>query len=88
VLVAQLGLLGTPAEQASVRRHFGDPRLSAAGVDEVRGALLSSGALEAVEAMIAERATRARAALASIPLEEPGREVLEALVDTATARQA
>jgi geranylgeranyl diphosphate synthase type I len=88
VLIAQVGLLGTPAEQAVVAHHLGDPDLTVEGVEEVRGALLSSGALEAVEAMILERADRSRAALAEVALEDTARLVLDALVETATARSA
>ncbi|MFL6099662.1 MAG: polyprenyl synthetase family protein [Actinomycetales bacterium] len=88
VLVAQVRRLGTAAEQAVVSVHLGDPALTDAGVQEVRAAMVSSGALDSVEAMIDERAERARAALRRVPLQEPATEVLEALVGTATARQA
>jgi hypothetical protein len=71
-----------------VSAHLGDPALTVAGVQEVRAAFVSSGALDAVEAMIDERADCSRTALGRVPLQEPAAEVLEALVGTATARQA
>jgi geranylgeranyl diphosphate synthase, type I len=88
VLIAQVRLLGTAAEQDVVRRHLGDPVLDAAGVEAVRAALVSSGALDAVESMIDERADRARLALDGLDLVDPARAVLAALVDTATTRHA
>ena len=88
VLIAQVRLLGTPQQQAVVRRHLGDPDLTHAGVTEVREALLDSGAVAAVEAMIDARARLATEALRGMALDEPARSVLAALVETATARQS
>jgi geranylgeranyl diphosphate synthase type I len=88
VLIAQVGLLGTAAERDVIDRHLGAAGLGAGGVEEVRAVLVSSGAYDAVEAMIEARADQARLALAAVPLEETARAVLAALVDTATSRQA
>jgi geranylgeranyl diphosphate synthase type I len=88
VLIAQVGLLGTAAERAVVTQHLGDAALDETGVGEVRAALVSSGAYDAVESMIEARAEQARVALSAVPLTDPARTVLAALVDTATSRQA
>jgi geranylgeranyl diphosphate synthase type I len=88
VLVAQVGLLGTPAQQALVDGHLGVADLDEQAVTEVRQAITDSGALAAVEAMIEDRAAQARSALAGLRLAEPADDVLAGLVDTATIRQA
>jgi geranylgeranyl diphosphate synthase, type I len=88
VLIAQVRLLGSAEQQAVVARHLGDPGLDATGVQEVRAALVASGAHDAVESMIDVRAAQARAALCGVPLDETARAVLDALVDTATSRRA
>ena len=88
VLVAQVRLLGTPDQRDVVHRRLGDPTLDDAGVRTARTALVDSGALAAVEAMIDDRAEHARRALDRLPLTEPARDVLLALVETATARHA
>ncbi len=88
VLIAQLARLGTDDQRAVVERHLGDPELDDDGVGEVREALQSSGALDAVESMIEERAGAASAALALTEVCEPARGVLSALIWTATSRQA
>jgi geranylgeranyl diphosphate synthase type I len=88
VLIAEVGLLGSATEREVVARHLGDSALDANGVDEVRAVLVSSGAQEAVESMIDARAAQARAALSAIPLADGAGAVLDALVETATSRQA
>ncbi|MCA0297363.1 MAG: polyprenyl synthetase family protein [Actinobacteria bacterium] len=60
--------------------------LSASEVDEARGLITASGALDAVEREIATGAAEARAALAG--LVEPARSGLDALVDVATRRDS
>jgi geranylgeranyl diphosphate synthase type I len=87
VLIAQVRALGTPKQDATVHRHLGDPGLDEIGVQEARAAIVASGALDAVETMIAERAERARVALAASAVREPARAVLAALIDSATDRQ-
>lgn len=88
VLVAQLERRGTDAQRDLVRRHLGAPDLDGAGVLAVREAFEASGALAAVEQMIDERASAAASALAATELAEPAGQVLAALIQTATSRQA
>jgi geranylgeranyl diphosphate synthase, type I len=88
VLIAQVERLGTPAEIDTVRSHLGDARLDDSGVRAVRAAIQGSGALDAVESMIEDRASAASAALVGLGLGEPAAGVLAALVQTATSRQA
>ncbi len=88
VLVAQVGRLGSADQQEEVRRRLGDPALDDDGVASVREAIVASGALAAVEAMIDSRARESARALAGSPISQPARDVLAALIDTATSRQA
>jgi geranylgeranyl diphosphate synthase type I len=86
VLVA-LTLERADAQRAElVRRRLGDPRLDAAGVEEVRAVMVEVGALAAVEALIGELAGTARRALAAAEVPASARAMLEALIDTTTAR--
>jgi geranylgeranyl diphosphate synthase type I len=84
VLVAVTLERCSPAEAALVRRSLGDPHLSSDGVDALREVITGSGALDVVEAMIAEQSA---AALAVVDrLDMPARDVLAGLVTAATAR--
>ena len=74
----------SPAEAALVRRGLGDPRLDAAGVDELRAVISCCGALDEVEAMIAAQSERALSVVERV--EPPARDVLAQLVAAATAR--
>ena len=63
--------------------------LDESGVDELRDAITSSGALERVEGMIQDLTTSARAALQSTTtLTDEGVAALDALIDVSTARSA
>jgi geranylgeranyl diphosphate synthase type I len=88
VLVAQVERLGTDAQRAVVRSHLGNPALDEAALESVREAIRASGALDAVEAMIQDRAVTAAEALAATSVLEPAAGVLAALVQTATSRQS
>ena len=87
MLVAIAMQHSTSAQRASLRRHLGDPRLDAASVEELRRVIVETGALTEVERLIDTLVDQARAALASAPVQDPTRTVLEGLVDAATARQ-
>jgi len=86
MLVALAVQNGSPTQQATLRRYLGDPRLDAASVEELRRVIVDTGALDAVEALIANLVTESQDALADAPLGQPTRGVLEALVAAATAR--
>ena len=88
VLMA-LALQGASAQQAAlVRRHLGDPGLDAEGVAALREVIVATGALSAVEQLVNDLVSQARAALAASAVAEPARSVLAALVHAATERLA
>jgi geranylgeranyl diphosphate synthase type I len=88
VLVAETLRAADAGQRALVQRLLGRPDLDAAGVDELREVIRATGALTAVERLIAQLVQRARAALAAGEVEEPARTVLDALIDAATDRTA
>ncbi|MDT0214849.1 polyprenyl synthetase family protein [Rothia sp. ARF10] len=72
-----------------LRRHLGAPDLDPATVDDLRGVITASGAVDAVEREIAELADSARASLASATgLTPEAAKVLDDLVEISTARTA
>jgi geranylgeranyl diphosphate synthase type I len=87
VLVA-LALDGaSPSTVALFGRLLGAPDLDQAGVDELRAAIIASGAPDRVEAMILDLTASARKALHSTAdLTDEGRDALDALIDVSTAR--
>ena len=74
------------AQAAAVRRLLGDPRLSADGVEVLRGVLRDTGALSRVETLIEQLLEASLRALADAPVEDEARTVLEELAVAATAR--
>ncbi len=87
VLVALTLERCSPADAALVRTGLGDPHLGAEGVDAMRAVIVDSGALAAVEELIAEQSARATASLAAADdITEPARDVLGQLVAAATTR--
>ncbi len=89
VLVGQALATASPDQTAVVDRLLGDPGLDADGVAALREVIVETGALASVEAMICERVTAARAALAALPalgLGEPSYQVLDDLVSATTQR--
>jgi geranylgeranyl diphosphate synthase type I len=87
VMIAAALERATPAQAATVRRHLGDPRLDAAGVETLREVLVDTGALDEVERRIADLTERALAALAGSSVTEPARPVLRDLAVAATSRR-
>ena len=85
-LVAMALSAATPAQAAVVRRHLGDPHLTDAGVADLRQVICETGALERVEALIAELMDDALTALRAAPVEDEARSVLAELAVAATAR--
>jgi len=78
----------TPAQASLLRNGLGDRDLSDAGVAELRDVIVSTGALDQVEARITERAAQARAALDSPAIGAGAKPALRALVEAATVRRA
>ena len=86
VLVATAVEAASPTHAAVLRRRLGDPALDAAGIDELREIIVSTGALRHVEALIDALTAQAFLALESAEIDEPAREVLRGLAIAATAR--
>ena len=86
VLIAYTLERATPAQADTVRRHLGDPRLDAHGVQQLREVIVDTGAVRAVEGLIDSLVADASAALDSAPVAGETRAVLAGLVDAATAR--
>ena len=84
VLVAMTLDRCSPAQAAQLRAGLGDPHLGPEGVDALREVIVSSGALDAVEELIAAQSAAASATLGGVP--SPARGVLEQLVLAATSR--
>ena len=85
-LVAMALESASSAQAAVVRRHLGDPHLSADGVAALRSVLQETGALARVEALIDELMDDALTALQAAPVDDGARAVLEALATAATSR--
>ncbi|WP_125777336.1 polyprenyl synthetase family protein [Antribacter gilvus] len=88
VLMARTMAGTDDAGRGLVTRRLGDPALTDDAVAELRGTIVGSGALDAVEAVIDELATRAHVRLAAAGLAEPGRTVLADLAHAAVDRAA
>jgi geranylgeranyl diphosphate synthase type I len=90
VVARTLALLHDPdgPEAATLTAALGDPDLSEEDVARVREVIVGSGALDAVEQLIADLAVRAHALLDLAHLTEPGRGVLSDLAHAAVDRAA
>jgi geranylgeranyl diphosphate synthase type I len=69
-----------------LRRRLGDPALDPAGVDDLREIIVSTSALQHVEALIDALTDQAFRALDAADVTDTGREVLRGLAVAATAR--
>lgn len=88
-LLVALALAAADERQAGeVRTHLGDPGLDEDGVARLQEVLLDTGALAAVEDLIADLVTQSRTALAAAPVTGPARAALADLVDACTVRTA
>ncbi|HET7761853.1 MAG TPA: polyprenyl synthetase family protein [Phycicoccus sp.] len=88
VLLAH-ALAGTDgAGRERLESLVGRADLTGGDVEELRGVITGSGAVDVLEAEIARLADTAREALAGAEIDPGARQVLEALVTTATARSA
>ena len=85
-LVATAWQTADPAARAVLADRLGDPDLDAAGVDQLREVLVSTGALERTERRITALTGAALAALATAPVEPVAADALRALATAATTR--
>jgi len=86
VLVAYAAEHADGAQRALLDARIGDPELDAAGVEELRGVIASTGAVAAVEELISARAEAALAALDRTAMADDARTELAALATLATRR--
>ncbi|MCW2570956.1 MAG: polyprenyl synthetase [Frankiales bacterium] len=87
VLIATALTAASPAQASVVQKHLGDAGLDDLGVAELRSVIIDTGALDRVEALIAELMQDALTALHAAPVEAEAREVLEQLALEATSRR-
>ena len=85
-LVALALETATPSQASVVRRHLGDPHLSAGGIEALREVIEQTHALRRVETLIDQLMSDALAALQAAPVDDQARVVLEELAVAATAR--
>ena len=86
VLVAHAFAHAGPAGRRVLAQRLGDPALDPAGVVQLQEILVSSGARDAVEAMITDGHDRALTALNGADMTDVGRAGLTALADAAVRR--
>ncbi len=75
-------------QQDLLRRHLGDPAITAAMVDELRSVITDTGARAAVEAMIDERFEQCSTVVRDMDIDGPTRAAFERLLVLATRRSA
>ncbi len=75
-------------QQDLLRRHLGDPAITAAMVDQLRRVITETGARAEVEQMIDERFATCEQVLAAMPLDTETRAALQRLTVFATRRSA
>ncbi len=88
VLAARTMAGGDAAQRTLLTERLGDPDLSDDDVAALRDAVIASGALDGVEALIEALADQATARLAAADLAEPGKDVLLGLARAAVDRAA
>lgn len=88
VLVALATESATPAEAETLRALLGDPRLDAAGIEQLRAIITGTGALARTEAMIEEMLAEALSALEFPGIDDQSRAILTQLAFAATRRTA
>ena len=87
VLVAHAHAGTDDAGRTLLEARLGDPDLDADGVAALQDVIAASGAVEAVEAMIADGLAQALGALDTAPVTDEGRRGLTALAEAAVRRQ-
>lgn len=86
LLILRALALADEHQRALLAGMLGDPDLDESAADEARRVIADTGALRAVEQVLAEREATARRVLAAVP--SPAREALGALADLALHRVA
>jgi geranylgeranyl diphosphate synthase type I len=76
----------TDEQAAHLREGLGDPHLGADAIDDLRGIIVATGALDEVEFLIGRRTEEAVEALDGAQLAADARSALEELAIAATAR--
>jgi geranylgeranyl diphosphate synthase, type I len=88
-LLALARARANPRQARQISALHGNPRITGDGADALRQIIIETGARDAVEAMIDDRAGQARRALAAAPLADPTvRGALEQLLTFATQRES
>jgi geranylgeranyl diphosphate synthase type I len=85
-LIAHALAHAAPAQASLIRTHLGDPALAEAPLEELRAAIIATGAPAAMEARISELTRTALTSLKAAKLDEDLRSELIALASAATAR--
>lgn len=86
LLVATAMARADASQARLLRERLGDPHLTASGVDELRGVIVATGALDEVEGVIAARTEQALEVLADAPIAPQARTALGELAEAATSR--
>ncbi len=87
LLVATAVQRASDEQAAHLRAGLGDPHLTAGAIDDLRGIILATGALDEVEFVITQRTEQAVAALDRAGLPDDARTALAELAVAATARR-
>lgn len=88
VLVSRALRTATPTQRALLLESLGDPDLDQDTVETLRGVLVETGAVDAVERLIADLTDEAFAALDAAGLASPGTEMVAELARAAVQRSA
>lgn len=86
LLVATAMARADASQARLLRERLGDPHLTTSGVDELRGVIVATGALDEVEGVIAARTEQALEVLAGAPIAPQARTALGELAEAATSR--
>jgi geranylgeranyl diphosphate synthase type I len=88
VLVSRALRTATPTQSAFLLESLGNPDLDQDAVEDLRGLLVETGAVAAVEQLIADLTDEAFAALDAAGLASPGTEMIAELARAAVQRSA
>jgi geranylgeranyl diphosphate synthase, type I len=88
VLVSRALRTATPAQRSLLLASLGDPGLDQDAVESLRGLLIETGAVDAVERLITDLTDEAFGALDAAGLESPGAEMVAELARAAVERSA
>ncbi|MHA7133190.1 polyprenyl synthetase family protein [Oerskovia turbata] len=88
VLVSRALRTATPGQRSLLLASLGDPGLDQDAVESLRGLLIETGAVDAVERLITDLTDEAFAALDAAGLESPGAEMVAELARAAVERSA